>query len=69
MRLGAWLVPTWKSFLEMKYLWDTPHALDNHKLVALLGAEPHTPLGDAVQSALTDLGMVTAAQEVSHAAA
>jgi nucleoside-diphosphate-sugar epimerase len=69
MRLGAWLVPTWKSFLEMQYLWDTPHALDNHKLVALIGAEPHTPLGDAVQSALTDLGMVTAAQEVSHAAA
>lgn len=58
IRLGAWFVPTWAALVEMRYLWDTPHALDNRKLTALIGAEPHTPLPDAVQAALTDLGML-----------
>ena len=38
--------------LEMRYLWREPVRLDNRKLVALLGAEPHTPLDDAVRAAL-----------------
>jgi hypothetical protein len=42
MRIGALFVPTWASLLEMRYLWDKAHALDNRKLVALLDAEPHT---------------------------
>lgn len=58
MRMGAWLVPTWASYLEMRYLWDTPHALDNRRLAALLGAEPQTPLSDAVTAALQELGML-----------
>lgn len=56
IRIGALLVPTWAALLEMRYLWDTAHTLDNLKLVALLGAEPHTPLTQAVAATLKDLG-------------
>ena len=33
--------------------------LANDKLVALLGAEPHTHLNQAAQAALVDLGLTT----------
>ena len=56
--IGALFVPTWASLMEMRYLWDTAHALDNRKLVALLGTEPHTPLAQAVTMTLKDLGFV-----------
>ena len=56
IRIGALFVPTLAALLEMRYLWDTAHALDNRKLVALLGAEPHTPLTQAVAATLKDLG-------------
>jgi hypothetical protein len=46
------------AVLEMRYLAQTPHALANDKLVALIGPEPHTPLPQAVQAALTDLGLI-----------
>jgi len=46
------------ALLEMRYLWDTAHALDNRKLVALLGSEPHTPLSQAVRMTLHDLGFI-----------
>jgi nucleoside-diphosphate-sugar epimerase len=57
IRLGALVVPTWSGLAEMRYLWNTPHALDNRRLTALLGCEPHTPLASAVQAALDGLGM------------
>ena len=41
-----------REALEMRYLWSRPLRLDNGKLVALLGEEPHTPLADAVRGAL-----------------
>jgi len=51
--------PFWtfaRELLEMRYLWQVPLRLDNGKLVALLGGEPHTPLDDAVRRTLEDLG-------------
>lgn len=65
IRIGALFVPTWASLLEMRYLWDKAHGLDNRKLVALLGGEPRTPLAQAVTMTLKDLGFtnnVVAAQ-------
>ncbi len=56
IRIGALFVPTWAALMEMRYLWDTAHALDNRKLVAMLGKEPHTPLAQAVSMTLNDLG-------------
>jgi hypothetical protein len=58
IRFAAWVVPTWAALAEMRYLWDTPHALANAKLVALIGAEPHTDLTVAVAQSLADLGLV-----------
>lgn len=59
IRLGALLLPTWTALAEMRYLWHTPHALANDKLLALLGSEPHTPLAQAAPAALVDLGLTS----------
>ena len=52
----VWLGAPFSSFLreaiEMMWLWKTSLALDNSRLVALLGEEPHTPLDDAVRASL-----------------
>jgi nucleoside-diphosphate-sugar epimerase len=45
---------------EMRYLWTTPVRLDNRKLVALLGEEPHTPLEQALRQVLGELGCLPA---------
>ena len=47
---------TMREMVEMKYLWDTPVLLDNARLTARLGAEPHTPLVDALRAALAGMG-------------
>ena len=67
IRLGAWFMPQWASLVEMRYLWDTPHALANQKLEALIGREPHTVLGSAAQTALADLGMLPSTPGAPHA--
>lgn len=61
IRFGALLVAEWAALAEMRYLWETPQSLDNRKLMALIGSEPHTPLVLAAQSALMDLGIVKSA--------
>jgi len=47
---------TFREMLEMRYLWDEALALDNARLVARLGAEPHTPVVEALRAALEGLG-------------
>jgi len=59
IRLGSLFVPTWAALAEMRYLWNTPHALANDKLVRLIGSEPHTPLEPAARSALSALGTLS----------
>ncbi|WP_119742064.1 NAD-dependent epimerase/dehydratase family protein [Pseudomonas sp. Larv2_ips] len=56
MKLIAPFVVTVREMLEMRYLWQTPLLLDNRRLVAALGQEPHTPLKQAVEATLADLG-------------
>lgn len=65
IRVGALVLPTWAALQEMRYLWTTPHSLANDKLTALIGPEPHTPLAQAAQAALADLGLVAAAASSS----
>ena len=50
--LGAPFVRFMREALEMRWLWTNSLALDNTRLVGLLGGEPHTPLDDAVRAAL-----------------
>jgi nucleoside-diphosphate-sugar epimerase len=45
-----------REMLEMRYLWDHEILPDNAKLVAALGAEPHTPLDQALRTALEGQG-------------
>ncbi len=56
VRLASPLVPTMGELLEMRYLWRRPVRLDNNRLTALLGSEPHTPLDQAVEETLAGLG-------------
>ncbi len=67
MRLGAWAVPMWASVLEMRYLWNTPHELDNRKLVTLTGPEPHTPLDTALRQSLEALGLTSPLRKSANA--
>jgi hypothetical protein len=40
----------------MRYLWQAPLRLNNHKLLDFLGKEPHTPLDRALTDTLRGLG-------------
>lgn len=50
---------TMREMLEMRYLWETPVLMDNSRLVARLGAEPHTPIEVALRTALAGLNALT----------
>ncbi len=56
VRLASPLAPTMRELLEMRYLWRRPVRLDNKRLTAVLGSEPHTPLEQAVEETLLGLG-------------
>jgi len=55
VRLASPFVETFREMREMTYLWHQPLRLDNRRLVAFLGEEPHTPTSDAVQASLRGL--------------
>jgi nucleoside-diphosphate-sugar epimerase len=55
-RLASPFATLFREIVEMRYLWQQPVTLDNSRLVALLGSEPHTPLDDAVRTTLIGLG-------------
>jgi nucleoside-diphosphate-sugar epimerase len=54
--LASPFVETFREMQEMTYLWRLPLRLDNRRLVALLGEEPHTPAVEAVRATLLGLG-------------
>ncbi len=49
------LVVLFREMLEMRYLWQQPLRLDNAKLVAFLGEEPHTPTEAMLRETLEQL--------------
>ncbi|WP_449412885.1 NAD(P)H-binding protein [Pandoraea soli] len=49
-------VTTLRELREMRYLWQQPVRMDNTRLVATLGHEPHTPLEVALSATLEGLG-------------
>ncbi len=51
-RTLALVSPLMRHVLEMRYLWDRPHALDGAQLKALLPDFAPTPLDDALAQAL-----------------
>lgn len=54
--LAAPFVLTLREMLEMRYLWRQPVRMDNARLMAVLGSEPHTPLDEAVEATLASMG-------------
>lgn len=69
VRLAAPFVPLMRELLEMRYLWQVPLRLDNRKLVARLGAEPHTPLDEAVARTLRSMKSLPEPREAPPGAA
>lgn len=60
LRVAGLFVPTFAALAEMRYLWRTPHQLDNRQLRAVIGEEPRTPFEDAVRLSLEELGRLSA---------
>jgi len=52
LRFAAPFSGFFREIIEIQYLWRIPMRLDNSKLVALIGQEPHTPFGEAVRKSL-----------------
>jgi nucleoside-diphosphate-sugar epimerase len=52
VKLGSPFVNAFHEMLEMRYLWQVSLQLDNSKLRALIGAEAHTPLEEALAATL-----------------
>ncbi len=62
-RFPWWIVPFAAPFViflrelkEMRYLWQQPLRMPNTRLVAAIGAEPSTPIDEAVRTTLVGLG-------------
>ncbi|HKD20579.1 MAG TPA: NAD(P)H-binding protein [Rhizomicrobium sp.] len=56
MRAASPFVPVFRELLEMRYLWQLPIRMNNARLKATLGEEPHTPWDIAVRTTLQGLG-------------
>lgn len=56
MRLLSPFAPFFREVSEMRYLWEAPIRMNNARLKAVLGEEPHTPLDVAVRATLIGLG-------------
>ena len=54
--LASPFVATLREMREMRYLWQAPLSMDNARLLAVLGQEPHTPLDEAVRATLEGMG-------------
>ena len=55
------VVPSWGALAALRYLWNQPHQLDNRRLQALIGTEPHTPWPQALHNTLLDLRLMPSA--------
>jgi nucleoside-diphosphate-sugar epimerase len=60
LTLASPFVTTFREMREMRYLWRNPLKMDNARLVAVLGREPHTALDAAVEATLEGLGCLAA---------
>jgi nucleoside-diphosphate-sugar epimerase len=52
IKLAAPFVNACHEMLEMRYLWQVPLQLDNTKMRAVIGQEPHTPIDVALAATL-----------------
>ena len=55
MRLLGPVVPLWREILDMRYLWETPHALASGALRHWLPGFRATPLPEALRASVQAL--------------
>ncbi len=55
LRLASPFSPMLRALVEMRYLWQRPHRLDETRLRALVGAVPHTPLDEVLRACVVAL--------------
>ena len=67
MRLAAPFGGFPREAVEIELVWRHPMRLDNTRLVEILGREPRTLLGVALERSLTDMGCLPSKSTVSHA--
>jgi nucleoside-diphosphate-sugar epimerase len=58
--LGSPFVRLFREMSEMRYLWKQPVFMDNIRLCAAIGSEPHTPWDEAVSATLRGIGCLPA---------
>lgn len=58
--LASPFVATFREMRKMRYLWREALQMDNARLIAALGKEPHTSLDEAVEATLVGLGCFAA---------
>ncbi|TPL93299.1 SDR family oxidoreductase [Mesorhizobium sp. B2-3-12] len=58
--LGSPFVAMWREIVSMSYLRFEPHRLASTRLESIIGEIPHTPLDQAVNKALQDIGIAVA---------
>jgi nucleoside-diphosphate-sugar epimerase len=60
LTLASPFITTFREMREMRYLWRESIRMDNSRLIAVLGKEPHTPLDEAVEATLIGQGSIAA---------
>ena len=66
LRLAAPFSPMLRAILEMRYLWDRPHRLEDGPLRELIGNLPATPLHAALHASLVALDRLPLSEEGLH---
>lgn len=61
------VMPTLGALAALRYLWNQPHRLNNRRLRALIGDEPHTPWPLALRCTLQGLDLLPPANAVAAA--
>jgi nucleoside-diphosphate-sugar epimerase len=64
LTLASPFMATFRELREMRYLWRTAVRMDNARLIAVLGHEPHTPLDEAIEATLVGLGCLTPGEAI-----
>lgn len=69
-RFPWWLLPVaspfselFRELREMRYLWEHSLRMDNDRLQAIIGEEPLTPWGEAVENTLRSMGCIGVASD------
>ena len=58
LKLASCVSPMARSLLEMRYLWERSHRIQDGALSELIGSLPSTPLRDALRASLQSLDLI-----------